>query len=76
MSELSSVWRRLKFSSIPHGPNNGRAIIVRGGGTLELERHSWLIRARDAYSGERDQPFRLKVITDTGDRDHAVSRAT
>jgi putative transposase len=25
-----------------------------------------------AYSGERDQPFRLKVITDSGDRDHAV----
>ena len=24
-----------------------------------------------AYSGERDQPFRLKVITDSGDRDHA-----
>jgi hypothetical protein len=25
-----------------------------------------------AHSGERDQPFRLKVITDSGDRDHAV----
>jgi len=25
-----------------------------------------------AYSGERDQPFRLKMITDSGDRDHAV----
>jgi hypothetical protein len=24
-----------------------------------------------AHSGERDQPFRLKVITDSGDRDHA-----
>jgi hypothetical protein len=30
---------------------------------------SWHI---SAYSGERDQPFRLKVITDSGDRDHAV----
>jgi hypothetical protein len=28
--------------------------------------------AQIAYSGERDQPFRLKVITDSGDRDHAV----
>jgi hypothetical protein len=27
---------------------------------------------RVAYSGERDQPFRLKVITDSGDRDHAI----
>ena len=25
----------------------------------------------DAHSGEGDQPFRLKVITDSGDRDHA-----
>ena len=24
-----------------------------------------------AHSGEGDQPFRLKVITDSGDRDHA-----
>jgi hypothetical protein len=24
-----------------------------------------------AHSGERDQPIRLKVITDSGDRDHA-----
>ncbi len=24
-----------------------------------------------AYSGERDRPFRPKVITDSGDRDHA-----
>jgi hypothetical protein len=24
-----------------------------------------------AHSGERDQPYRLKVITDSGDRDHA-----
>src|SRR6201996_5082732 len=27
-----------------------------------------------AHSGEDDQPFRPKVITDSGDRDHAVSR--
>ena len=27
-----------------------------------------------ADSGEGDQPFRPKVITDSGDRDHAVSR--
>ena len=24
-----------------------------------------------AHSGERDQPYRLKVITGSGDRDHA-----
>jgi hypothetical protein len=26
-----------------------------------------------AHSGEGDQPFRLKVITDSGDRDHAIT---
>ena len=29
------------------------------------------MEACGAHSGERDQPFRLKVITDSGDRDHA-----
>ena len=29
---------------------------------------------QSAHSGEDDQPFRPKVITDSGDRDHAVSR--
>ena len=28
-------------------------------------------RSTGAHSGEGDQPFRLKVITDSGDRDHA-----
>jgi hypothetical protein len=27
-----------------------------------------------AYSGDRDRPYRSKVITDSGDRDHAVTR--
>jgi len=27
--------------------------------------------AQPAHSGERDQPYRLKMITDSGDRDHA-----
>ena len=27
-----------------------------------------------ACSGDCDQPFRLKVITDSGDRDHAMTR--
>jgi hypothetical protein len=30
----------------------------------------------NADSGDRDQPFRPKVITDSGDRDHAVTRPT
>jgi hypothetical protein len=29
------------------------------------------VHGNAAHSGERDQPFRLKVITDSGDRDHA-----
>src|SRR5215467_12272691 len=29
-----------------------------------------------ADSGDCDQPFRLKVITDSGDRDHAMTRPT
>ena len=32
------------------------------------------LRILRAHSGEDDQPFRPKVITDSGDRDHAVSR--
>jgi hypothetical protein len=27
-----------------------------------------------AYSGDCDRPFRPKVITDSGDRDHAAMR--
>jgi hypothetical protein len=27
-----------------------------------------------AHSGDCDRPFRPKVITDSGDRDHAVTR--
>jgi hypothetical protein len=29
-----------------------------------------------AHSGECDRPFQPKVITDSGDRDHAVTRPT
>jgi len=39
-----------------------------------------LARARNddvaAYSGDCDRPFRSKVITDSADRDHAVTRPT
>src|SRR6202045_2791403 len=34
----------------------------------------WLARWLDACSGDCDRPFRPKVITDSGDRDHAVMR--
>jgi hypothetical protein len=33
----------------------------------------WTRASLTAHSGEGDQPFRLKVITDTGDRDHAIT---
>ena len=32
------------------------------------------VRADAACSGDCDRPFRPKVITDSGDRDHAVTR--
>jgi|SRR6516164_6016742 len=37
----------------------------------------WYVAPRSgADSGDCDQPFRLKVITDSGDRDHAMTRPT
>ena len=42
---------------------------------MELrERLLWRLHDADACSGDCDRPFRPKVITDSGDRDHAVTR--
>jgi transposase len=40
--------------------------------------HDYLTIAADAdaYSGDCDRPFQPKVITDSGDRDHAIARPT
>jgi len=35
-----------------------------------------IAQARRAYSGDCDRRFQPKVITDSGDRDHAVTRPT
>ena len=42
--------------------------------TLEAELGH--VRQGGAYSGDCDRPFRSKVITDSADRDHAVTRPT
>ncbi|MGE5148708.1 MAG: aquaporin, partial [Rhodospirillaceae bacterium] len=49
-------------TSVNPARSTGPALLVVGWALAQL----WL-----AHSGEGDQPFRLKVITDSGDRDHA-----
>ena len=49
----------------PAFPDRGKLVLVEREEVLDLH---------CACSGDCDRPFRPKVITDSGDRDHAVTR--
>lgn len=70
--------RPLSRRHVVGGVGVGMAVAV-GGPALAQETAQRTTSSRSseatiAHSGEDDQPFRPKVITDSGDRDHAVSR--